>query len=197
MKILAFSDLHLDRDVAQKLVHASDQADVVVGAGDFAVRQRGLSQVMAVLEQIKKPTVLVPGNHDDLNELKAVCATWSSVHILHGNGTRIGGQEFFGLGYEAPRSSFESWNRFLTEAEAARMLAPCVNGSILVTHAPPYGVADEQANGTHEGSTAIRAAIEERRPRLHLCGHIHHSWGRSGQIGSCSVYNLGPTENWF
>jgi hypothetical protein len=31
-----------------------------------------------------------------------------------------------------------------------------------------------------------------RKPRLHLCGHIHHAWGTSGVIGECSVHNLGP-----
>ena len=30
------------------------------------------------------PFVLVPGNHDDLGELRAACADWPLAHLLHG-----------------------------------------------------------------------------------------------------------------
>lgn len=36
MKILAFSDLHCDEEAANRIVTAALEADLVIGAGDFA-----------------------------------------------------------------------------------------------------------------------------------------------------------------
>jgi Icc-related predicted phosphoesterase len=46
--------------------------------------------------------------------------------------------------------------------------------------------------GEHLGSEAVLRAIEQKRPRLALCGHIHESWGERSTIGPTVVINLGP-----
>ena len=198
MRILAFSDLHRDRDAAREIVDAARDADVVVGAGDFATRGVGLGDTMDLLRAVTVPMVLVAGNHDDLDELRNACGNSDAVHVLHGGGVVIGGISFFGLGFEIPAGARdEPWNQRLDEAEAARLLRACPPSAVLVTHSPPFGCADIQGNGAHEGSHAIRDAVVSTNPRLHLCGHIHHAWGTSGIIGECRVRNLGPTVNRF
>lgn len=197
MRLLAFSDLHRSREFAQAIVTASAGADVVVGAGDFATKGIGMRDTLDVLAAIAAPIVMVPGNHDRLDEMLEVCRDRQNVHVLHGNGADIGGVAFFGLGFGVPVGDDEPWNRQLAESEAAMLLEPCPAGAVLVTHAPPYGVADLQRNGIHEGSLAIGETVERRQPRLHLCGHIHFAWGSSGRIGDCPVHNLGPRVNWF
>ncbi|MEA4956748.1 3',5'-cyclic adenosine monophosphate phosphodiesterase CpdA [bioreactor metagenome] len=48
--------------------------------------------------------------------------------------------------------------------------------SILVTHAPPKNTeADKIVNGSHVGSESVRKIIEEYKPRLNICGHIHEA----------------------
>ncbi len=42
MRLLAFSDLHRDLEAVARLVERSADADVVIGAGDFASQHRGL-----------------------------------------------------------------------------------------------------------------------------------------------------------
>jgi len=197
MKILAFSDLHLDRVAAEKLVSAARGADVVVGAGDFGIRQQGLSDFVDMLGLIEVPTLLVAGNHDDIDNLRRACADWQAATVLHGEAVTVGGIQFFGLGYETPRVCREGWSRHLSDDEAERMLQSCPQGGVLITHTPPLGVADMQADGSHEGSAAIRATIERRQPRLHICGHIHYSGGASGKVGACPVHNVGPVPTWF
>jgi Icc-related predicted phosphoesterase len=197
MKILAFSDLHRDREVAQSLRNAAKRADIVVGAGDFATRGEGLADTLEILREIAVPVVLVAGNHDNLGEMRAAMQGWHQPHLLHGNGVVINGVPFFGLGYEIPAANDSAWNQRLEEAEAEELLGSCPDDAVLVTHSPPYGVADLQRNGQHEGSRAIRSAIEQRRPRLALCGHIHNAWGTMGVIGRSPVHNLGPTMHWF
>jgi len=58
---------------------------------------------------------------------------------------------------------------------------------ILVTHTPPFGCANVQRDGSHEGSIAIADALLARAPRLHLCGHTHFSWGVEGVVGETFV----------
>jgi Icc-related predicted phosphoesterase len=63
-------------------------------------------------------------------------------------------------------------------------------------HSPPKGYVDE-TQGRHMGSDAILAAIEAKRPRLAVCGHIHDSWGAEATIGRTPVANLGPEGRFF
>jgi len=197
MKILAFSDLHRDRAAALAILEASRAADVVVGAGDFATRGEGLSETFDILAAIAAPVVFVAGNHDDLAAMKASASGWADAHVLHGEGAAIRGVPFFGLGFEIPAGANHAWNQRLRETEAEDLLADCPEHAVLVTHSPPFGVADLQRTGEHDGSRAVLAAVTRRKPRLHLCGHIHHAWGMTGTIGSCPVHNLGPRVQWF
>jgi len=195
MKILAFSDLHLARARAARLVEASAEADLVIGAGDFCIKRNMLDDAMALLAGIEAPFVMVPGNNESEAELRSAAPQGATV--LHGTGCEIGGLRFFGLGYGVPVTPFGEWSCDLSEAEAEPMLAACEGADVLVLHSPPKGVADLTADGLSAGSVAIRAAIERVQPKLAVCGHIHDSWGREGRIGATRVVNLGPTVNWF
>lgn len=194
-RVLAFSDLHHGRGPAAALVAASAQADLIIGAGDFCNMRTGLPQALGLLSELKAPVVAVPGNAESAEELRA--AAPDHWHVLHGQEVRVAGLTLFGLGYGVPVTPFGAWSCDLDEESAAGLLAPCMQADILVTHAPPKGVADVTSNGLSVGSTAIHAAITRVQPRLALCGHIHDSWGAEGMIGAARVVNLGPTVHWF
>ncbi len=195
MKILAFSDLHHSSRRAAELVEAAGDADLVIGAGDFCNARRGLDDAMSLLDGITAPFVVVPGNAESFDELKA--AAQPGTTVLHGTGTEIGGLKFFGLGYGVPVTPFGDWSCDLTEAQAETLLNACDTTDILIVHSPPKGVADVTSHGQSVGSTAILAAIDRLEPQLAVCGHIHDSWGQMGRIGKTHVVNLGPFVNWF
>ncbi|WP_109467673.1 metallophosphoesterase family protein [Albibacillus kandeliae] len=195
MKILAFSDLHLSRDKASALVAASGEADLVIGAGDFCNMRQRLDEAMALFAGVEAPMLLVPGNAESEDELRA--AALPGMQVLHGGAAEIGGLRFFGLGNAVPETPFGQWSCDLSEDDAERMLADCESTDILVLHSPPHGLADVTSQGVSLGSHAIRAAIERIQPRLALCGHIHDCWGVRGRIGATEVVNLGPVPNWF
>ena len=197
MKILAFSDLHRNREMATKIVQASSAADVVVGAGDFGTQGLGVSDTIDILREITVPIIIVSGNHDRLNILRNLCLDWKNCHLLHGAAVSVGGVVFFGLGYEIPKRLNTEWNQYLSDEEAAVSLSLCPHRAILVTHTPPIDHCDLQRDGSHEGSESIRNTIELRSIKLHLCGHIHHSWGTTSIFKDCIIQNLGPTINWF
>ena len=194
MKLLLFSDVHGDLDACRDLVDRAADADVVVGAGDFCVARRNLAAPIETLSAIDTPTVLVPGNAETEDEMAAqVSATgWDEAHVLHGDGVTIDGQSFFGIGGGIPITPFGPWSYDFSEAEARDLLAACPEGAVLVSHSPPKNAVDRDSKGQSLGSTAVRAAIEETRPVLTVCGHIHGSWGEAAEIGTTSVVNAGP-----
>jgi uncharacterized protein len=196
MRLLCFSDLHRDRRQARRLVEMSGDADVVVAAGDFASVHRGLEKTIGALAAIETPTVVVPGNNETEDALRDACAGWEAATVLHGSGTDIDGVGFYGLGAGVPVTPW-GWSFDLTEEEAGGMLADCPRDCVLVVHSPPRGHCDLSGAGQHLGSEAVLRAIEERGPRLALCGHIHESWGEESRIGPTRVVNLGPSGTWL
>jgi Icc-related predicted phosphoesterase len=197
MRLVEFSDLHRDAAMAEAIVRDGCDADVVVGAGDFATCGLGLQDTLPIFRRIPVPLVLVPGNHDDLDELRSACADWPLAHVLHGQSVTIEGIAFFGIGYGSGVVNPEPWNKTLDESEAAQMLGRCPEHAVLVSHSPPWGIADRQKDGRHDGSRALGDAILLRRPRIVICGHIHNGWGQSGNIGRTPVHNIGPQSQTF
>lgn len=192
MKLLLFSDIHVDLEAARQIVAKSREVDVVIGAGDFATMSRGLKSCIDVLFQIDRPTVLVPGNNEWPDQLLAACKDWKSVHVLHGRGIQIDGVSFFGLGGGAPVTPFGDWSFDLSEEQAAKLLEACPDGAVLVSHSPPKGVLDRSSSGQSLGSTAVRDAIIQKNPRLVVSGHIHASAGKSATLNATTVVNAGP-----
>lgn len=196
MRILAFSDLHCDLDQAARLTEMSAEADVVIGAGDFASIHERLEETIGALSGITTPTVLVPGNNENLVELEEAATAWPAATVLHGNSTEIEGQTFYGLGGGIPVTPW-SWSFDLEETEAEQKLADLTGDAVLVVHSPPKNHCDAAGSGLHLGSTAIAAAIERAQPKLAVCGHIHESWGERSNIGETEIANLGPKGTWF
>jgi Icc-related predicted phosphoesterase len=196
VRILAFSDLHRDLAQGAQLVEMSAEADVVIGAGDFASVHEGLEETIGALAAIETPTVLVPGNNETVDALRQAAAGWSAATVLHGEGTTIEGTEFFGLGAGIPVTPWD-WSFDLDDEAATAMLSACPEEAVLVLHSPPKDHCDSAGAGGNFGSPALLRAIEGKRPRLAVCGHIHESWGCESQIGPTPVRNLGPKGTWL
>jgi Icc-related predicted phosphoesterase len=196
VKILAFSDLHCDLEQGARLVEMAAEADVVVGAGDFASMHEGLPETICALAAIETPTVLVPGNNETADALRSAVDGWDAATVLHGEGTTIDGTEFYGLGAGIPVTPWD-WSFDLDDEAATELLADCPEGALLVLHSPPKDHCDSAGGGGNFGSPALLRAIEEKRPRLAVCGHIHESWGCESQVGATPIRNLGPKGTWL
>jgi Icc-related predicted phosphoesterase len=174
----------------------SAEADVVIGAGDFASVHKGLDETIDALAAIETPTVLVPGNNETEGALCEAIVDWSAATVLHGSGTEIDRTAFYGLGAGIPVTPWE-WSFDLDDDAASSMLEACPKGAVLVLHSPPQGHCDANGSGDHFGSPALLKAIEEKAPRLAVCGHIHESWGCESLIGDTPIRNLGPKGTWI
>lgn len=192
MKLLVFSDLHSDFRIASKLVEQSQDVDVVVGAGDFCNVRRGLEEIIRALSGINKPTVLVPGNSESDSELIDACRSWEYARVLHGRQTTVAGMSFYGIGGGIPVTPFGSWSYDFSEKEAYDLLNDCPPGGVLVSHSPPKGILDISSDGRSLGSQAVRDTLEQKKPELVVCGHIHGSAGKTKRCGDTTVINAGP-----
>ncbi|EMI46604.1 metallophosphoesterase family protein [Rhodopirellula sp. SWK7] len=196
MKVLCFSDLHRDQDAARQLVEMSAQADLVIGAGDFANQHQGLADTLDILSDIQLPTCLVPGNGETFEELRDAAQGWPSAVVMHGDGqtmkTTAGSIEFWGVGGGIPVTPFGAWSYDFDEERAAEMLADCPLGGILVVHSPPIDTVDHDSSGRIRGSQSIRDCVERCVPKLVVCGHIHSDWGKQVRVGNSLIVNAGP-----
>lgn len=190
VRLLAFSDVHRDLDQCRRLVEMAASADAVVAAGDFASQHEGLEETIDVLAAIDAPTVLVPGNNETDEALRAACAGWAAAVVLHGDVADVDGVTFFGLGAGVPVTPWD-WSFDLSDDAAAAALTDCPDSAVLVVHSPPKGYLDGEGD-THLGSEAILATIESKRPRVAVFGHIHDCAGQEAKVGDTPVHNLGP-----
>ena len=192
-RLLVFSDLHCDMAAAAALVDAAKDADLVIGAGDFAQMHDGLAETMAALEEIAGKALYIPGNNETVEALAGA----TTAQVIHGSVVDRVGLRIAGIGCAIPPLPPVPWNSCdMSEAEAANMLDRMDSADILVTHSPPYGVVDAHASLGSIGSKAVHAWVEFHQPEVVLCGHIHDCWGQEGVIGDAQVMNLGPGVTW-
>ncbi|QDV44316.1 Calcineurin-like phosphoesterase superfamily domain protein [Stieleria neptunia] len=192
MKFLCFSDLHRNREAARNLVRLAEEVDVVIGAGDFANRHEGLPDTLEILADIEKPSILVPGNGETVEELRSATEGWTSATVLHGEGCEVGGVPFWGVGGGIPVTPFGDWSYDFDETQATELLSGCEQGGVLVVHSPPLDTVDRDSGRRVRGSQSIRDCVLTKRPRLVVCGHIHDDWEKQVTLEQSLVLNAGP-----
>jgi hypothetical protein len=189
VKILAFSDTHLDEFAMQEVKDKSSDCDLVVCAGDVSKFSKGLSEAMNEVATIKKEVLLVPGNNDPLKETKELCKKLG-ITFIHGLTVERSGFNFSGLGAGLPgiNSPFE-----LTEEEMQKILSRFkgLKNHVLVSHCPPKGPLGKTMFGTNIGSQSVLEFIEKEQPLLCICGHCHERAGEELVIGETRVINVG------
>ena len=69
---------------------------------------------------------------------------------------------------------------------------------LLITHGPPYSILDQVVNERPVGDRDLLKRVMELKPKVHVFGHIHESYGKIRKegclfINACNVneqYNL-------
>jgi len=172
VKLLAFSDLHCDLSQAAELAERSSEADVVIAAGDFAKVHDGLEETIDALKPISLPTVVIPGNNETEDALRAACEGWDSATVLHGQGTEIDGTQFYGLGAGVPITPW-NWSFDLDDEAASAKLATALREGLpdeadLLGPAPMFRVRGRhrrrlliKSDEREATIAAVRGAVEE------------------------------------
>lgn len=83
-------------------------------------------------------------------------------------------------------------------------IAPLIEeDTVLVTHSPAYGILDPGAGPHKIGSRSLLKLIGDRNPLVHIHGHSHSGFGRSGRHFNVAlarskraiIIDLGPLES--
>lgn len=184
MKITFISDTHTRH---RELL--LPEGDLLVHAGDIMNSGYSKHEVRDFCEwfsqQAYEHKVFIAGNHDRIFEIDSVEATllvrehkniaYLEDSLVDLEGVKIYGSpwqpEFYNWAFNIPRGSKEmeeKWELIPQETD------------ILITHGPPQGHLDISGAPWNQGDlgcSLLRERIEEVKPKIHVFGHIHGSYG--------------------
>jgi len=178
MKIALFSDTH----ALHGQIHIP-AADILIFAGDMTHCRtaQDVSDFNSFLGSLPHPhKIVVGGNHDHRlarNPEKAKLLLTEAVFLLD-EAVVIGGITIYGAPWQ-PLFNDRACDAFaLPRGRALQekwaLIPPDVD--ILVTHAPPAGILDQDGPVSH-GCSDLTAAVAARKPKYHVFGHIHSRHG--------------------
>jgi len=197
---LVTSDFHGETKAFRECASKAEEvrAEMVVACGDlthFDTVQRA-KDLLAPLLDLRLPFFFVPGNCDP-RALTGVSI--EGAHCIHGTFGVYGDAVFMGVGsglLSPFHTPFE-----MTEEELMEVLdrgfehAPNKHWTILVSHHPPSNTrVDVTSGGKHIGSLSVRRFVEEKKPAVVFCGHVHEARGVD-RIGETLLVNPGPARH--
>ena len=189
MKILVFVDLHGNKSSLKHLINRSKKKDValVVCAGDFTIFGEQQDLLLAKLDKIGKPVLMVHGNHEDEDSLKKSCKATKHCKFIHNSTYKHDHYLFIGWGgggfSYVDRELQKNFKRLKNFAKKEKKI-------VFVTHAPPYNTKIDNIHNEHAGNKTIRKFIEAVKPILSISGHLHECTGKD-KIGKTEVINPG------
>jgi hypothetical protein len=173
VRILHISDVHCADHMLEPLLRG-EEYDVLVVSGDLECT----STARLLATTSRAPVLAVTGNLDTWrvrDELERLGM------LLDGRTARLLGYVFAGVGGLETEEDLDNVDRTLFH--------------ILVSHHPPMGILDKGYYG-RGGLARIRRLIEEKKPLLHMFGHIHEARGVEEQ-GNTVFVNPGPLRDGY
>lgn len=177
MRIVAISDTH---EMHRKIL--VPDGDVLVHAGDMTWHGEldAIAEFNAWLGRLPHThKIVIAGNHDWGFQLQpaAARALITNAIYLEDSSTEIQGVRFYGSPWQP---EFCQWAFNLPRGPqlAAKWALIPENTDVLITHSPPYGIRDLNAGNQGQGCRDLLARVIIVKPRLHIFGHIHESYGR-------------------
>ena len=190
IRIVAISDTH---ERHEELI--LPEGDVLICAGDVTAngRLQSLARFAQWMErQQHRRKILIAGNHDICFESKpaaareVIASLAPSVTYLQDSWTSVDGMRVYGSPWQ-PRFYDWAFNLDRGPALAVKWARILPDTAILVTHGPPFGTLDMTPSGLRAGCEALADRLVKLGVRLHVFGHIHHSYGVAERDGRISV----------
>lgn len=191
MNILAFSDTHLNEKAVKSIIKKSEKADILICAGDISWFGTGLKKILHTLDsQIQKPIYIIPGNHEEGEQLEEICKPLKNVQCVNRKIKKINDLLFFfwgGGGFARTDPKLEAatnqFKRILKKEDKV----------VFVTHGPPYQTPlDYLEWAGHVGCKSRKRFITMIRPILHISGHLHEHMHEHAILGKTVLVNPGP-----
>ncbi len=192
MKILAAGDLHGDFSLTKRLAERAkkENVDLVVLCGDLTDFEKSTDNMIGPFKKIGKKVLLIPGNHESLATADFL-AEFYDVKNIHGYSVKYEDVGFFGCSgvniglHSIPEK--EIFDLFKQGFDKIRYLEK----RIMVSHVHPSKTKMAKMSNWVPGSTGVRQALDEFKPDLLLCSHVHEAEGIEEMVGKTKVVNVG------
>ncbi|MAG47932.1 hypothetical protein CL617_04965 [archaeon] len=192
MKILAASDIHGDLSLVKKLAEKADKenVDLIVLCGDLTHFEQSTEGIIGPFAKLNKKVILIPGNHESVATADFLADLYGALN-LHGYSYKLSDIGLFGCG-SANIGPFQiSENEIFDSLKKSYKYIKDSKKKIMVTHVHPKGSAMEKLSDFIPGSNAVTKAINQFKPDLLLCGHVHEAAGIEEKINNTLVMNVG------
>lgn len=135
-----------------------------------------------------KHKIIVGGNHDDrLRNINGHTffqnGRYVQDELIEVEGLKIYGSPMSEMGhyYEA------KWAFCNPDYNLKAAMAIPAGLDLLITHGPPRGILDYISTDGRVGSYPLLLAVEDKKPRFHVFGHIHESFGSRAVNGTTFI----------
>ena len=187
MKVLAFIDVHSNGNSLKRLLKKASGVDLLVCAGDISDWGKDIKKMVSFFKDVKKPFLIIHGNHEGEDAMKRVCSQLKFPTFLHKKVFEFDGYTFVGFGgggFSYEDSEFEKFYKSLRLKKDSKV--------VLITHGPPYGTkCDYLHHLGFVGCKSFNKMIKDVKPLVHVCGHLHENASCKDKIGSTIVINPG------
>ena len=194
MKILAISDIHGDLGLVKKVEKLAnkEKVDLIILAGDQTWFEKSTKNLIGPLT--KKPTLIIPGNHETEETIEEWEKTYPNLINLHKKSFQKGGVGFFGSG-TLEWGLINEKSPTYKELKSAHQKIKHLKKKVMLTHEPPTGSKAELLG--FPGSYGIKKAIDKFSPDVLICGHIHEAGGLIEKINNTKVINVSRSPTIF
>lgn len=191
MKVFACGDIHGDTRLAYKLAKKAEKldADVIVLTGDITNHTQEFDNLIGPFKELNKKILIIPGNHDDFATTHFLSQKYD-LHDLHSKPYASGKIGFFGCGGSNIGLSRMTESGFYDYLSKAHKVVDDCDLKIMVTHNHPKGGTMEKLSNIVIGSEGVTKAIEELKPDILLCSHVHEAEGIEEKLGKTKIINV-------
>jgi Icc-related predicted phosphoesterase len=191
MRCVVIGDTHGYHDLLGEL----PKGDVLIHVGDFLndssnkkCKRSFYSFDDWLSEQDFAIKLVIAGNHDRLLDpgekpIKLQNATYLQDQYFIYEGVTFYGSpwtpSYHGVFNASETQLFDKYNNISNSVD------------VLITHGPPRGILDKTSTNKHIGSKALLGALNKIKPKVHVFGHVHFSYGEHYEEG---YYNDGKIE---
>jgi Icc-related predicted phosphoesterase len=192
LRILAAGDLHGDQKLAERLAKRAEKekVDLVVICGDITQFDQSTENMMKPFVQRHEKVVIIPGNHESVATADFL-AEFYGITNLHGYSIKAGDVGLFGCGGANIGVGQLSEDEIYKVIKKGFDKVKDMGKKILVTHVHPSGSKMEKFTEFFPGSSGVRKAIDQLKPDILLCSHVHEAEGIEEKIGKTKVINVG------
>lgn len=192
MKILASGDIHGDTRLAEELAERAEKehVDLVILCGDLTMAEMSTDNLIGPFKKRNQKVLLIPGNHETIATADFLAQLYGATN-LHGYSVKAGDVGLFGCG-GANIGLFQLGEKEIFDLlKKGHNYVKDMKKKIMVTHVHPKGTLMEKFTDIFPGSDGIRKAVDEFKPDILLCSHVHEAEGIEEKVGKTKVINVG------